>query len=1137
MSLNDSGLFESLRPAPKAAESKAAPGGWSLGGRPAARAEGPAQRPADFAGFLKAEAQAGRAASGAPVLAEGLEFQLESTEGLRPEYLFEPARESAPRPEIDEGGRFAALEEAPSEDFSLLEPQEEIAASAEMGESTEFAEYMLEAAKEAATAEAGPGEDGRSDMGGEADSRGRANGLLKAEPLVQARAERGPVDAEKIKAPSPAARPESFLNDSPRAQGGPAMTSLPAGPEKYKVPTAPSAVGDEDGSETSPRWSGGPEGFLKASPRAQGGPALTSLVAESEKIKAPMAHQSAGGDEDGSETSPRWSGGPEGFLKASPRAQGNPVLTPADSEKIKEALAQPKASGPALTPAGSEKIKAALAPPLAKASGPALTPADSEKIKAALAQPKASGPALTPADSEKIKAALAQPRASGPALTQAGSIKIEVPTATPTAPPTASPPKASGPAMTPADSLKIEVPTAPPKASGPALTPAGSIKIEAPTAMPTAPPTAHTAPTTAPSAGGDEDDARSEALWSNGSEAFLKAAPRPQAKAGPALTPSIKIEASLTPPAAPPAAHTAPPTMAPSAGGDEDDARSEALWSNGPETFLKASPRPQAGPFLTSLAAEPEKTHLATLARSVRPGHGDWNSLTSNLLARNRLNLAAGRPAAPAWTPREGADPAAVNAALDRAKIAWPTPFRQQVGLGLVALGRPGLSSNSMSAGASLLGAASTGEVLRSVLSGFKGELKVLKLPPAAREDLGRILAGSGLDQERLGRIMSGFGRDGLSLDELNRHLAGVDLSGRGQGLTATESGLVELGQFLGSLGASTEVIGQVMHGLKPGQALTGEVLRDIFKRTEVGGLARNLGPGDLRSLSAFLRSMGAAPGDLEKLESLLSQSSGQLTLDGFLDFLDGMKEAPAVSGQELEGLKSLLEQVGREDGLARGPVFNEILVKLKAMGDAEIDDDFLNLSPALQALRGGISGADDFADGQFQGQQGRERENQERYRQAVNAAATGQDGPAGAAFMAEAGGYGGRSEPLARQIAQKIVLSRRRGLNRLKMKLNPAELGRLDIELAVKDGALTARIRAESRSAYEALGEHVAELKKALAEGGVKLAGLTLAHDDVESGQTVTFGLNEPAAENVAETRAARARADSRPGEVHRVI
>jgi flagellar hook-length control protein FliK len=107
-------------------------------------------------------------------------------------------------------------------------------------------------------------------------------------------------------------------------------------------------------------------------------------------------------------------------------------------------------------------------------------------------------------------------------------------------------------------------------------------------------------------------------------------------------------------------------------------------------------------------------------------------------------------------------------------------------------------------------------------------------------------------------------------------------------------------------------------------------------------------------------------------------------------------------------------------------------------------------------------------------------------------------------------------------------------------MNLNPGELGRLEIELTVKNGALTARIQAESRAAYEALGGQIEDLKRALAEGGVEIADLTLAHEDAESGRTLAAGLEELSAlaESRAEEKRARARADrDYAGEVHRVV
>jgi len=969
------------------------------------------------------------------------------------------------------------------------------------GKSADFASFLVPAAPPVALPTAAPTVPDRSGMPSEAAPGSPSEGLLKAEPEVQT-------------AP---ALPE-------------ALAALPVAPTTLPTPAVPPAPG-EIPSEASP---GSPsEGLLKAEPEVQTDPALPEALAA---------------------------------LPVAPTTLPTPAVSSAPGEILSEVSPS--------SPSESEGLQIQTAPaafqPVTEES-PAQAPPASAAVPPAA--PTAPGEIRSEAgrrDSSESESLLKPgPRVqTGPALTR-GPEKIEVPQAPPMAPPTAPTPapSAGGDEDEFANEIRPEAGRRDPSRSegllkpgprvqarvetGPALT-LGPEKNKAPVAqVPQAPPAAHkapvaqvpTAPTPAPSAGGDEDEFANEIRPEagrrdpSGSEGFLKSGPRVQARVetGPALTLGPEknktpvAQAPQAPPVAPPTAHkaptvqvstapTAPPTPAPSAGGDEGgfvaagldqvaqygQALAETLLA-GAEKIIEVPQALPTAPLLNPLQGRQRVS-------------GDWNSLTSGLLARNRLSQAASQALG-----REVADPAAVSAALDRAKSTWPAPFRKQVGLGLVALGRPGLSANSMASGASLLGAASTGEVLRDVLTGLKGELKILKLPPQARETLGRILADSGVGRESLGRIMAGFGRDGLSLETLNRQLAGLNLSGQGQGLVATEDGLFELGQFLGSLGAPTEAIDQVLNGLKPGQLVTGEILRDILGRTELGGL--NLNSSDLRSLAACLSKMGATPGQLEKLEAFLGQTSGQL--DSFLDFLDSLKEAPALSGGKLEELKTLLGQISRDDNLARTPVFNEILIKLEALGDSEIDDDFLNLSPALQALRGGISGSEDFAGGQFHGQN---RENQERYRQVLQAMATGQDGPVGATVMAaEAEGYGGRSEALNRQIAQKIILSRRRGIHRLKMNLNPAELGRVDIELAVKNGALTAHIRAENRAVYEALGDQVAELKKALAQGGVELAGLTLDHDDAESGQTFTAGLTELTAKNT--------RTSERPGEVHRVI
>ena len=973
------------------------------------------------------------------------------------------------------------------------------------------AETALEGPAEEAAPEPAPS------AGGEEDP---AEAPLKADPQVQ----------------DPPAHEAPPINETPQA--------LPAADE-FKMPAIPQAI-PQAMPQASPRQS------LKPAPSAGGEEDQAPLKA-APQVQGPPADEAAPSNDETPQAAPRPQATPpaapqaaplaEEEIKAAPTSAPTPAPTPAPSAGGEEDQAPLKAAPQAQGPPAKEAAPSAETPQAKPQAAPALPAAEEFKT------PQAAMPQALPQ---------ASPRQSlKPAPSAGGEEKPE------TRPPSAEAPlKAAPQAQTPPSpeaAPSDEKPQARPQASRPPVAPApsaggeeepaapsASLKPQTPAAPEALPPheRRYTGPPQAAPATEAKEIKTPQPQAAPAAEAKEFKTPQPQAAPAAEAKEFKTAQAQPQPQAMPqPRQPLRPaPELAPSAGGEEEgfaESRPAPAPSRLDDVFFKASL--QGDPLLNQLTQEatpqasapspaPVPRRLASLKRDFAPA-GGWNSLASGLLAKSRLNLASGQIQAPALG-REGADPAALTAALDQAKTAWPAPFRQKVGLGLVALGRQGLSPNSMTAGASLLGASSSGEVLRSLLGGLQGELKILKLPLTAREDLGRILADSGMDQERLGLIMSGFGRDGLSLEDLNRSLSGLNLSGRGRGLTATDSGLAELGQFLGSLGASTEVIDQVLNGLKPGQPVTGETLRDIFNNTELGGLSRDLGPGDLKSLVSFLQKMGATPASLEKLENLLLGTSGQLPMAAFLDFMDGLKEGSPGSGQDMEALKSLLEHVQRDKASGRTPIFNEILIKLEALGDAEIDDDFLKLSPALQALRGGFTGSQDFTGSQGQSQH---RENQERYRQVFQAMTTGQDGPVGAAVSAQAaGGSGGLSEPLARQIAQKIMLSRRRGIYRLKMNLNPAELGRLDIELAVKNGALTARIRAENRAAYEALGNGVDELKKALAEGGLKLADLTLDHEDSDSGQSFRLGLAE-----MAETagQAADPRTPARPGEVSYLV
>lgn len=452
---------------------------------------------------------------------------------------------------------------------------------------------------------------------------------------------------------------------------------------------------------------------------------------------------------------------------------------------------------------------------------------------------------------------------------------------------------------------------------------------------------------------------------------------------------------------------------------------------------------------------------------------------------------------------------------LDVSQVAMPSAYKNQLGLGLMALGRVGSSTNSMLAGAKLMNSRSAGEALKGVFESLGGERSVLKLDKQGLSALGQVLGESGLDEETVNNALSEMLAGGMSLNQVMRTLGKLDLSGQGGsggGLTATEEGLPALGQFFASLGASAEIVSAVTGAFKSGESIHASDLKNIIGSADDGFLAPCLSEADVRNLESMLRSMGVNESQMNSLSNLLTQTSGQLSMNDFLNFLQGLEDVPAkpVTGQAMEMVQAVLNNLVRDQELVKTPVFDEILTKMQLLGDQEIDDDFMNLSPALQALRGGISGQSQnsiLGGGQGESQNGHnqhrdDRESQELYRQMVHTQANNSESNQAAAIDSVQNFQSYVSqETLARQISQKMVYSHRRGVNRLKMKLNPENLGRLEIELKVKGDQLVAHISAENREAYQALTSEIESLKEALAEGGLEIADLTLSFDDQDSG------------------------------------
>ncbi len=459
------------------------------------------------------------------------------------------------------------------------------------------------------------------------------------------------------------------------------------------------------------------------------------------------------------------------------------------------------------------------------------------------------------------------------------------------------------------------------------------------------------------------------------------------------------------------------------------------------------------------------------------------------------------------------------DVALDLAQAHLPESYKSQLGMSLMALGREGSSLNSMSAGADLMGCHTSLDALKGIVDSLGGEGALLQLDEDALPALGEILADSGFDNESINEFISDLAGGEMTVDDLQLALTKLENNmPTGGALKATTEGLPAFGQFLSSLGASSEIVKQVTSSFQPGDSITSEDLRQIFNSDNSGFLNGQMSDGDLDNLFQSLKSMGLNDRDLKSLFNVLKQGQGHTSINDFLNALGSLEKTPAngIAAGDMDLIKTVMQNISREDEMAKTPVFNETLTKLQALGDREIDDRFMKMSPALQALRGGFTGGEMDLGGQggFGGQGRNAQEERSQIMQNIHTQGVSFAAQVEAAESVQ--NFGGQ-ESLARQISQKMVYSQRRGLNRLKMKLNPENLGALDIELRMKGDKLTANLKAASQEAFDALAGEMGSLKDALAESGLDVNNLSLSYNG-QTMNTKDAGLQEQAGLGAAE-------------------
>ncbi|MDR1606855.1 MAG: flagellar hook-length control protein FliK [Deltaproteobacteria bacterium] len=424
-------------------------------------------------------------------------------------------------------------------------------------------------------------------------------------------------------------------------------------------------------------------------------------------------------------------------------------------------------------------------------------------------------------------------------------------------------------------------------------------------------------------------------------------------------------------------------------------------------------------------------------------------------------------------------------------------------------------------------------KILKGLLDNLTGEGELWRLDRDSLPALGRVMLASGATTEKVNEVLAKLAKGPLTLDRVMKEVSQIesdlamaqslgeaepiptDLAAflatnsdtnlaQGQ-LTVTAGGVGAMGQFFLSLGLSAEAVKAVTSDLAPGESFSSQSLRNLLANLEEP-LAPCLSDGDLNSLFTALKSMGAKPDSLTLFSQFLAQTP-QANIDDLIGFISVLENPAATTNQSAnlaQDVQALISGAQREAEIAKTPVFNEIILKLSSLGDRELADNFSELSPALQALRGGISGMRSGGEGLGgQNQRGQDREKERLALSGLNSPTLNQ-GLEGTGFnnalsaaTSELAGYGAR-ESLGRQLEQKLIYSARQGVHRLKMDLDPESLGRLDVELKVKNDKLTAHIRAETVEAYEALEREISSLKASLAESGLEM-NLTLSFEGQE--------------------------------------
>ena len=401
-------------------------------------------------------------------------------------------------------------------------------------------------------------------------------------------------------------------------------------------------------------------------------------------------------------------------------------------------------------------------------------------------------------------------------------------------------------------------------------------------------------------------------------------------------------------------------------------------------------------------------------------------------------------------------------------------------------------------------------------------------LPQESLDDLKKVLQGSGFDDDQIDAIFKKLSEGELTVGRIISTVNSFQPSQKKSKLTISEDTIPMLGQFLEELGLNASQVQSILDELKPGDSFSASKLQDLLKKHSDINLKRNFIENvDLENFKEMLSSMGVGDKDLERLVNTLTATKGKMSLEGLMGFLRSVDRPEVLTDDQMENIQAVMKDLKLSAALKKQPVFNRILSLLQAMGDKEIDQKFMNASPAVQALRGGVTTANNVTEGMGAFGQGNDSGAGQN-----SAGNDGQYGLTGSetrminnmSATKSAGTFQSRlAQSVALQVAEKMIFQARNNQNRLQLQLEPRDMGRLNINMVVRQNHVTASIVAENPMAKEALEQQISQLRDSLAE-----QGLTLERFDVSlnNGNRDTWSNQSEARANRSQNRGQVSRA-----------